>query len=351
MSLPDGQTARSSQRRVLIVRLGAMGDLIHTLPLAQDLKTAGCTVEWLLEDRWAPLLEGSPTIDRLWLLPRRGWKQANASLSQRWNDARHLARILSKRNFDAVIDAQGLAKSAAFSMVIGAPCRVGHPWIRAREGSWIVSTRRAPGGAVHVVDQQRCLALPLLGRRHPGGPWCFPLPTFDSERAWAKQWLAGTGISSPWILNVGAGWPSKLWPQDRCNAFARLALMKGKQVLILWGGKDEEARAKAIQSAAPGVILAPSTDLRRMAGLIAQAQVFISADTGPLHLAFALGRPTVGLFGPVPAGRNGPRGSRSINLQAPGKLWERTSVELGRMGIITEDAVFSAAQELCSWLP
>lgn len=348
MCSPD-RTHQTCQRRVLIVRLGAMGDLIHTLPLAQDLKTAGCTVEWLLEDRWAALIDGSPAIDRLWLLPRRGWKQANASVFQRWNNARHLARILARRNFDAVIDAQGLAKSAAFSLAVGAPCRVGHSWKRAREGSWIVSTRRAPSDAIHVVDQQRALALPLLGRHHPGGAWRFPLPALQPERAWAQQWLAGTGISSPWILNVGAGWPSKLWPQDRCTAFARLALLRGKQMLILWGGKDEEVRAKEIQGAVPGVILAPATDLRRMAGLIAQAQVFISADTGPLHLAFALGRPTVGLFGPVPAERNGPRGPKSINLQAPGKLWERTNVELGRMGTITEDKVFQAAQELCSW--
>jgi heptosyltransferase-1 len=345
------QIKTQNGQRVLIVRLGAMGDLIHSLPLAQDLKTAGCVVEWLVEDRWAPLLQGSSAIDRLWLLPRQGWKRSKASVGQRFDDFRHLARLLSRCDFDAVIDAQGLAKSAVFSMAIGTPRRIGHSWERAREGSWLISTHRAPSGAVHVVDQQRALALPLLGRKHPRGPWQFPLPAFDAERAWAQKWLAGTGISSPWILNVGAGWPSKLWPLERCQALTRLALMQGKQVLILWGGKDEEARAKEIQAAAPGVILAPPTDLPRMVGLIAQAQVFISADTGPLHLAFALGRPTVGLFGPVPAERNGPRGKKSINLQAPGKLWERNNVAQGRMDTITEDAVFSAAQELCSWQP
>lgn len=329
--------------RVLIVRLGAFGDIIHTLPLAADLHAAGCQVGWLCEDRWADLLRGSPAIAHLHLLPRGVWRRERPPLLHRLAALRRLVRQVRASGYDAVIDAQGLAKSAAFAAACGAPLRLGHRRPRAREGSHLIARRRCPADAVHVIDQQRALGLGLPGLRHPGGGWRFPLPPWADERTAAAAWLASQGRRRPWLLNVGAGWPSKVWPAGRASAFCRLATQAGHPPVLLWGGDSERCLAETVAAEAPGTLLAPATTLPQLAGLIAAGAVLVSADTGPLHLGLALGTPTVGLFGPVPGERNGPRGRRHRVIQGPGRLWERHDPAAGGMAAIDEAAVLAAA--------
>jgi lipopolysaccharide heptosyltransferase I len=330
--------------RVLIVRLGAFGDIIHTLPLAADLHAAGHHVAWVCEDRWACVLDASPVIGRVHRLPRRALR--GADLTQRVLLLRRLVRELRAHAYDLVIDAQGLAKSAAVALLSGAPRRIGHARPRAREGAWLVSTRRAPADAEHVIDQQRALGLPLTGGAHGG--WRFPLPAWSAERAWADAWLTAQGLAPhggryPLMLNVGAGWPTKVWPQERQIAFAMACTARGLALVLVWGSKDEQALAGTIANACPAVRVAPPTTIPQLAGLIARAAVLVSGDTGPLHLGLALGTPAVGLFGPVPATRNGPRGTGYRTLQAPGAAWERRDVSRVDMGALTAEAVLAEA--------
>lgn len=325
--------------RVLIVRLGAFGDILHTLPLAADLAAAGHRVSWLCEDRWACVLEGSPVVERIHRLPRKLLR--SAPLHRRAVAVAALAGELRAAAYDAVVDAQGLAKSAIAAFASGAPLRIGHARPRAREGSDLVSQRRIASREVHVIDQQRDLGR-LLGLA-PSGPWSFPLPVWSAERAWAAAWLTDSRLVRPVALNVGAGWPTKVWPVERQVAFARLLRARGIPLLVVWGSPAEKAVAEKIVDGSDHGLLAPPTTIPQLAGLLSHAAVVVSGDTGPLHLALALGIPAVGLFGPVPAERNGPRGRGYRTLQAPGAAWERKDVSKVDMGAIGEQAVVEAA--------
>lgn len=334
--------------RVLIVRLGAFGDIVHSLPLAADLAAAGLEVHWLCEDRWAVLLEGSPALHGLHRLPRRAWECQRTPLRERLVYWRNLARRLRQINFEAVIDAQGLAKSQLWALA-SKGLRIGFARGRARELSWLGGGRRRRPLATHVIDQQRelgVLLLRLLRRPHPGGAWHFPLPAWQSERAGMSTWLRHQGLTQPWLLNVGAGWPTKVWPAERQIAFARLLRERRLPLVLAWGSPAERSLAQHIVQEVPGTHCAPPTSIPELGALLAQAAVVISGDTGPLHLARALGTPALGLFGPVPAERNGVRGPHWHNLQAPGAAWERRNLSRVDMAALLPEAVLAAAQAL-----
>jgi heptosyltransferase I len=332
----------SRAMRVLIVRLGAFGDIIHMLPLAADLHRVGHVVGWVCEDRWACVLQGSPAVRQVHCVPRKALLAAG--LTQRWKLLRRVVRDVRAGSYDVVIDAQGLAKSALMAAFSGAGRRIGHARPRSREGAWLLSDRQVPPLAVHVIDQQRALGLPLTLGQSRGG-WSFPLPAWTTERRWARDWLGSQGLTAgqPLMLNVGAGWPTKVWPQERQIAFAQLCATRGLPLVLVWGSSAERQLADAIIAACPKTRLAPPTTIPQLAGLIAQALVLVSGDTGPLHLGLALNVPAVGLFGPVPATRNGPRGRQYRTLQAPGAAWERKDVSRVDMGAISAETALAEA--------
>jgi len=281
------------------------------------------------------VLEGSPVVGRIHRLPRKLLR--SAPLPQRIAAVQSLVRELRRSAYDVVIDAQGLAKSAFFSILSGSTRRLAHAPPRARELSWL-GAETIPATAEHVIDQQLGLVAGL-GLKPPAA-WEFPLPAWPAERAWARHWLAERSLERAWMINVGAGWPTKVWPEERLQACA--AACTGRPCVLLWGNAAERAVAERL-AAATGAALAPDTSIPQLAGLLDRAGVLISGDTGPLHLARALGTPAVGLFGPVPMERNGPRGPAWRNLQAPGAAWERRDVSKVDMGAITVDAVLGAA--------
>lgn len=320
--------------RILLVRLGAFGDLIHTLPLLADLTAAGHEIHWLCEARWSVVLAGNPLISAIHGLSRR--------------PSRHERRVMAKRlqaiAFDAAIDAQGLAKSARWLAASGAPLRLGFRPPRAREGAQLLANRRLPAVGIHVIDQQRSLARGL-GLR-PQGPPRFPLPPWPIERAWAAQWLTEQQLSWPIALNVGAGWPSKVWPLASQMAFVKLLSEAGWRVLIIWGSAAERQVAEQLAASQQQAVLAPPTGIAQLAALLGRCGVLVSGDTGPLHLAAALGCPTLGLFGPVPMERNGPRGAQHPNLQASAPLWERKRADLVDWSALSPERVAKLAQQL-----
>ena len=252
-----------------------------------------------------------------------------------------LARELRTADYDAVIDAQGLAKSALAARAAAAPLTVGHARPRAREGAQLVLNRSFASPAIHVIDQQRDLGR-LVGVV-PAGPWRFPLPAWSSEHAWAAAWLAEMGLVRPWALNVGAGWPTKVWPEERQAGLLAALKDAGRPVVVVWGSPAERAVAERIIAQAGHGHLAPPTTIPQLAALIARVGVLVSGDTGPLHLALAVGTPAVGLFGPVPAERNGPQGLAYRTHQAPGAAWERRDVRKVDMGAIGVAEVMASA--------
>ena len=277
---------------ILVVRLGAMGDVIHALPAAASLKQSfpKSHLTWAIDPRWAPLLEGNPFVDQVVLLNRKSWM----SVRDAW-------RNLRSKPFDLAVDFQGLIKSAVVASVARATRIVGYSFSQLREGSaalFYSSSVRVQ--ARHVVDQHLELAAAAgatsLVRR-------FPLPEGSKEGA-----LPGGGFV---LANPVAGWTSKEWPLEY---YSELAVSLRKRcglalVLNVHPGAAEKVRD------VPEIIPHVSS----IAGLIhatRDARAVIGVDSGPMHLAAALNKPGVAIFGPTDPERNGPYGSSFTVLRA-----------------------------------
>lgn len=333
----------SNPRSIVVVKLSAIGDVLHGVPAAVAIKRAfpETRIGWAVEGRAADVLAGHPAIDHVFRLPR-GWLESpRAVLAVR-------GQLQSFRP-DVTLDLQGLLKSGVASWLSGAPRRIGPARPDAREGSWLAATERVPLRATHVVDRH-CELLAPLGIA--AAPAEFTMPPWPVSRLRMHQWLAAQRLPQrPLIINPGAGWKSKLWPLDRFAATARgLRRLHGQPVIVVWGGDAERTAAERIVAdAAGGAIMAPATSLQDLGELARLAAVFISSDTGPLHLAAAVGTPCVGLFGPVPAARNGPYGAGHVCIEPRADLrprWEDRKTDLRSMAGIEVAAVLAAVESL-----
>jgi len=298
-----------SSPRILIVRLSAIGDVIQTMPVACALRERfpQAFLAWAVEERAAALLDGHETLDELILLPR-GWLKSPGGV---WR-LRHRLRSL---RFDVAIDVQSLTKSALLARLSGARRRIGFGNPGGRELSKWLNNQRVDPKSTHVVDRYLELLRPL-GIESPAVR--FQVPEREEDRAAAEKVLRQMGLDRGFaIVNPGAGWPSKLWPMERYAAVARhLGERRHIPSLVVWAGSTEQAMAEKVAKAAPeSAHLAPPTSLTELAALARRARLFIGADTGPLHLAAAVGTPCVGLYGPWPAARHGPYGPQHVALQ------------------------------------
>jgi lipopolysaccharide heptosyltransferase I len=330
----------AAPRSIVIVKLSAIGDVLHAVPAAVALKRAFPTarIGWAVEGRAADVLAGHPAIDHLFRLPR-GWLRSPAAVLT-------LRRQLRAFRPDVAIDLQGLLKSGVATWLSGAGMRIGATKPAAREQSWLASTHRVKPTAAHVVDRNCDLLAPLGVRVEQP---TFDMPHWPVSRLRMQQWLATLRLPRPpVVLNPGAGWASKLWPVERFAATARgLQRRHGQPVVVVWGGAAERTAAERIAADSFGAaIVAPDTGLQDLGELCRLAALFISSDTGPLHLAAAVGTPCVGLFGPVPATRNGPYGPGHACVEPPAALrpkWDDRKHDTASMAGITVEQVLTAA--------
>jgi heptosyltransferase-1 len=304
--------------RILIVKLSAIGDIIHTLPAVAALRQAypKAWLAWIVENTGANLLRGNPDIDELITVDTRAWR------ANWWVGLRHLCyvtRHLRRAGFELCIDFQGLLKSALFAALSGAPVRLGFPHQRCREPlSALLTNVHGPlvDPNAHVVEQLIALLQPLgiatAERR-------FAIPMSDADEHFAARVWRELGLTStvPVVaLNPGAAWETKRWGELN---FARLndALIRRYQVrtLLTWGPSEEPLIQRVVRATTYTPAIAPATTLLQLAALLSRCAVFVGGDTGPLHLAAAVGTPTVGLYGPSNPRRNGPYGSGHIVLQ------------------------------------
>ncbi len=303
--------------RILIVRLSAIGDAIHGLPVLCALRERfpKAFLGWVVEEKAAALLRGHRALDELVELPRGWLKSPRTVLGVR--------RRLHTLRFDAAIDVQGLAKSAIATWLSGARRRIGFGDDKGRELSPWFYTERVRTNARHVIDCNLALLGPL-GIESPAVE--FQVPEHQCDRATAERIVGELGLHGGFaMINPGAGSVSRLWPLDRFAAVARHLAGKWRlRSLVVWAGEKERGFAEAIVSGAGGAALAaPPTSLPELAAVIRQARLFVSSCTGPFHLAEAVGTPSVGLFGPWPAERNGPHGPPHIAVQV--KAFEGTT--------------------------
>lgn len=343
-----------SARSVLIVRLSALGDCIHALPAIQALRAARPDVRigWVVDDRFSPLFEGHPDVDELHVLPRRGL--ASKTWLARASALRGLAGRLREKRFDAVVDTQGLAKSAFVALASGAPLRVGlSAEAGARELSWATYNLRpeVPAGTKHVSERARALLVPFgvsadAALPHP------KLPVRPDAAAKVDSWLGAMGLLGKRFaaLNPGAGWETKLWPPESFGALAAMVRRDlGLESLVTWFGAAEKALAGRVVAASGGAArMAEPTNLQELSALLVRAALYVGSDTGPTHLAAAAGAPTVALFGPADAVRNRPLGP-AVETVTAGRdcapCWRRSGCPRGLecMKGISPEAVLAAA--------
>jgi lipopolysaccharide heptosyltransferase I len=315
---------------VLVVRLSAIGDVLHALPAIHALATARPDVEidWLVEDRAAALLEGHPALARVHAVPRTRWRRARRRVLG-WpalvvGILGFVARLLARR-YDAVVDLQGNLKSGLWSLLAGAPARVGLASGEAREGNGFFVNRRVrvPAAVRHRVDRGLAVVSVVAGRplAFVGGGMAPELEGTE-PLAWTRAALAQHGLGSRPFVALHPGTSRfgafKRWPAARFAALAdRVATTTGA-VVVVTGGPGEEAlvdEVRARSATGPTALVTPS--LATLAAVLRRARVLVAADTGPLHLAAAVGTPVVGLCGPKAASIYGPYGRRDDGTTGP----------------------------------
>lgn len=306
--------------KILLVRLSALGDCLHAIPSLVELRTKfpNAEIGWAIEEMSYSLLKDHPMVDRFHVFPRRAFKRGTGTFMSRMRSLSVFRKELAAVGYDTSIDLQGLAKSGLVSWWSGAKTRIGFRGEESRELNRVFASERIspPEEAVHVVEKNLSLLRPL-GISLPNKPgWA--MPSYETERQAMRPFLKECGLIDengavkPYcIINPGATWFTKRWAPESFGEVAKgLREQFALPVVVTWAGSEERRAGETIVSIAGGqAFLAPDTDLRHLAALTADAQLFVGNDTGPLHLAVALKVNTVAIFGATDPLRNGPYGT------------------------------------------
>jgi lipopolysaccharide heptosyltransferase I len=286
--------------RVLIVKLGALGDIVHAIPVAAALRRAQpfVRIDWLVSPKHRAILDLVPVVDRRIEIA----------------DSRMLAVVggLRRNHYDAALDLQGLIKSAFLARASGATRVIGFAPRYTREplSRLFYTETYDPGGGGMYHEDETHVVLTNLGLLeplglHPGAaPPEFPLDVAESDVA--RQVLESTGGRYA-VINVGAAWPNKRWPPSRFAAIASaLRAVHGLPSVVLWGPGEEQLAREAAEGSSGAAMLLPETSIADLAAIARGASLFVTGDTGPAHIAGAVGTPIVGIYGPTRPSRNGP---------------------------------------------
>ena len=353
----EAPIGREKNESLLIVRLGAMGDVIHTLPAAQALRHAfpRAMIGWLIEERWAELLcapgttrrglrsPQRPLVDWVHTVNLREWKKSLFTLgtlqqiARTWNDVRSM-------RYDLAIDLQGAIRSAVLARFSGASSVIGAAEPRESPASlWY--TRRVIARGTHVIEQNLSVSEAVTRQKMLPRQLEFPHDHAAEEKI--DRILRDHAIGEFAILNPGAGWGAKRWPAERYGQVASELSKTGVKSILNYGPGEKDL-ARAAESASKGAATAIKTSISELIALTRRARLFIGGDTGPMHLAAALKVPVAAIFGPTNPARNGPYGTRSIVLRNPASATSharRAQPDEGLLEIGVE-AVVDAARRL-----
>ncbi len=291
--------------RALVVRLSAIGDVVHTLPVAAILRERGFEVDWVVEPAARPLIESNPVVSRAIAAPPARFGSLPRAIAA--------ARGLRAARHDVALDLQGLWKSAAWARASGARRVIGFagPWRRERLSEVLLGTRVSLSSPpAHVIDKNlallRALDIEAIGHR------AFPLPAAAEDARRVEEQIAARGWGDYAVINPGGGWPSKLWPPSSFGAVAQGLKARGITPVVTWG-PGEQGLAEAVVASSHGAATPCfATSLLEYVEVARRARVVAAADTGPLHLACAVAAPVVGIFGPTDPARNGPFGAEDL---------------------------------------
>ena len=294
--------------KILIVRLGAIGDVIHTLPALAALRRAlpAAHLSWAVERGGAAkLLQGNPYLDELIELDLRGWRK-NWKAAETRTAIRASLSKLREAKFDLALDFQGLLKSAGVAWLAGVSRRIGFAKDALREPAsrWLMTEQVAADDNDHVIKKNLRLV------EHLGcdvsGEFEFPIRLEASDERFADEQLERNNDALA-ILNPGGGWPTKLWHTSEFAAVAdRLWQAFGIRSAITYGPGESTLAQLVVGQSKTGAAFPLASTLKEFLALARRAKLFLGGDTGPMHLAAAAGTPIVALFGPTSARRNGP---------------------------------------------
>ncbi len=294
--------------RILVVKLGAIGDVVHTLPALAALRRAlpDARIAWVVERGGAAkLLQGNPSLDELIELDLRGWRQSLMNLETQTAIRKAMAGLRNAR-FDLSLDFQGLMKSAMVARLARIPRRIGFARDALREpASALLLTERVKADDCDHVIRKNLKLVEHLGC-DVSGEYEFPIALSDDDERFAAEQLARFDGSVA-ILNPGGGWPTKLWGADGFAAIAdRLLEAYGIRSVVTYGPGEEALAQSVVNQSRSGAAVALDSTLKQFFALAARARLFIGGDTGPMHIAAAARAPIVALFGPTSSRRNGP---------------------------------------------
>ncbi|MGB0121909.1 MAG: glycosyltransferase family 9 protein [Silvibacterium sp.] len=340
---------QQKQLRVLVMRLSAMGDILHALPAATALREAHPEwwIGWAVEPQWKALLVAEdalvrgpamPLVDRVHVVPARQWARSPLS-AKTFRDVRRVRRELREEKYDICIDLQGAVRSAVIARWACAKRLIGEDIPRERVARWFFTERMKTRG-VHVIEQAIEVMNAVAGDALPVR---LPLLPVDAE---AER--KADAMSEPFVvINPGAGWGAKRWPVERYAAVATRLRDAGYGVVVN-AGPGEESLAGEVAALSDGAAVALRSSIAELIAVTRRASLVIAGDTGPLHLACALGKPAVGIFGPTDPARNGPFGGRFRVLRHPESRRDHTRHAAPEAGLltITPDTVMDAAMEL-----
>ena len=339
MSLPSADLKSRDFRKILLIKLSAVGDVVHTIPVLNALRRRypSAQIDWLVTPAIAELLRHNPAISNVIEFARDDWSKP-WTLTPFVNYGR-LAAKLRANAYDLVVDMHGQFRTAMFVLASGAPVRIGfdrprasvwdasprsfpaearkHAWQGAREGSWLAYTHHIPVPTldIHAVDRYLSVG-PMLGLEARPPDFSFPIPEGASTSVDAL--LRERGIAGAPLLAMAPGtiWETKHWGTGKFAEVARHFLRKGFAVALM-GSRRERGVCEDVARLAPGAVdIAGETTLTELAALIRRSTISITNDSGPMHLAVALDRPVVSIFGPTDPVWIGPYGRAGAVLQA-----------------------------------
>ncbi len=331
--------------RVLIVRVGAMGDVLHALPAVAALRKARpeWEIDWVVDERWLPLLTASdgrgPVVERAIPVAIKAWKRSPLALQT----AKELLAFRQLRGrYDCVVDMQGTLRSAAIGWLAGGGSLAGYADPRESFAARMYG-RKVQRQRRHIVEQGAALLSAACGvELQPIMP---DIPKEPSAEARAEELVGSDKVC---LLTPGAGWGAKQWPTERFGELAQRLRERGYRCLVS-AAREDDALAEEVVATSDGAAQAVVCDVAGLIALERRASLVVGGDTGPMHLAAALGVPVVALFGPTDPLRNGPWGTgksvvvRDVASVTSYKRRDEVDAGLARLSV---ERVMEAVQQL-----
>ena len=337
----------SRVRKILIIKLSSLGDIVHTLPILPPLKGRfpHVQISWLVEERHQPLLLYNPFIDRLITLNTLRWRKEPLHPST-YRELFASVSKLRRESFDLAIDFQGLIKSGLLAFLSGASIRLGFGKDNLREpwsGIFLNRKRRSVPDEIHIIDKNLGL-LQLLGIDSHRVE--FPLVFREEAERYVTEGLRALEMREFIIIDPGGGWRSKRWSAEKYAPLADMIIDKmGYDILLTWGPGERELAMEVASRMRNSPTISFPTDIPQLIALINRSKLLVGGDSAPLHLAVACRIPVVGIYGPSDPARNGPYNPADIVVRrrvpcAP--CYKRDCGAEPCMGAITPEEVFEA---------